>query len=36
MTKDGRLVLPQLIITILQDHGKNLDGYVVEVTMEPM
>jgi hypothetical protein len=36
MTKDGRIVIPQLIITIFQEHGKNLEGYIVDVTMEPM
>ena len=35
-TKDERIVIPKLIMSLLQDRKPNLEGYIVDVTVEPM
>jgi bifunctional DNA-binding transcriptional regulator/antitoxin component of YhaV-PrlF toxin-antitoxin module len=36
MGKDGRLTIPRLILKLLRgDEEGNLEGYVLEVTLEP-
>ena len=36
MSKDGRIVIPKLIMMIVSEAGKkNLEGTIVEVTLEP-
>jgi hypothetical protein len=33
--KDGRIVVPKLILAMLKLDKPNLEGYVCEVTLEP-
>lgn len=35
MGKDGRIVIPKLILSLLKRDKPNLEGYVIEVTLEP-
>jgi bifunctional DNA-binding transcriptional regulator/antitoxin component of YhaV-PrlF toxin-antitoxin module len=35
MTKDGRIVIPKLIMACLKKDKPNLEGYIVDVTLEP-
>jgi hypothetical protein len=36
MTHDGRIIIPKLAMAVLTKKNKqNLDGYLVEVTLEP-
>jgi hypothetical protein len=35
MGKDGRIVVPKLVLAILKRDKPNLEGYVFEVTLEP-
>jgi len=35
MGKDGRVVIPKLTLTLLKADEPNLEGYVIEVTLEP-
>ena len=35
MSKDGRIYIPQLILTLLQEEDSSLAGHVLEVTLEP-
>ena len=35
MRKDGRVRVPKLALSVLQDDKPSLTGYVVEVTLEP-
>lgn len=35
MTQDGRIVIPKLAMACLTNKKQNLDGYLVEVILEP-
>jgi hypothetical protein len=35
MGKDGRINIPKLTMALLQAEKENLEGYVLEVTIEP-
>ena len=35
MGKDGRIVIPKLMLTLLKGDKPNLESYVMEVTLEP-
>jgi len=36
ITKDGRMVIPQLVVTCLIERAKKeIEGYLVQVTLEP-
>ena len=35
MSKDGRIVVPKLILTILGRYTPNLEGYAFQVILEP-
>ena len=35
MRKDGRLVIPKLTMALLQRDQPSLEGYIMEVTLEP-
>jgi len=35
MSKDGRIYIPLLILTLLQDERSSLAGHILEVTLEP-
>jgi hypothetical protein len=35
MLKDGRLVIPKLTMALLKRDEPSLEGYVMEVTLEP-
>ena len=35
MGKDGRIVIPKLMLALLKRDMPNLEGYVMEVTLEP-
>jgi hypothetical protein len=35
MLKDGRIVIPQLIISLLQSDESHIAGHILEVTIEP-
>jgi hypothetical protein len=35
-SKDGRIVIPKLAITILKDGKPNLDNHVAEVRLNPL
>ena len=35
MAKDGRINIPKLTMALLQAEKENLEGYVLEVTIEP-
>jgi hypothetical protein len=35
MSKDGRIVIPKLIITILNRYKPSLEGYAFKVILEP-
>lgn len=35
MTKDGRIYIPKLILTLLQNEKSSLAGHILEVTLEP-
>jgi len=34
MSKDGRIYIPLLILTLLQDERSSLAGHILEVTLE--
>jgi hypothetical protein len=34
--KDGRVVVPKLILSLFSRHAPCLEGYIVEVTLEPI
>ena len=36
ISKDGRIVIPKLTITIFKDDKPNLDNYVTEVRLAPL
>jgi hypothetical protein len=36
ISKDARIVIPKLTITIFKDGKPNLDGYVAEVRLDPL
>jgi hypothetical protein len=36
MDKDGRIVVPKLILAILKRDEPNIEGYICEVTLEPL
>jgi hypothetical protein len=36
ITKDGRIVIPKLAITILKNDKPNLDNHVAEVRLDPL
>ena len=36
ISKDGRIVIPKLAITILKDGKPNLDNHVAEVRLDPL
>jgi hypothetical protein len=35
-SKDGRIVIPKLTITLFKDGKPNLDGYVADVRLAPL
>jgi len=35
MWKDGRVRIPQLVLTLLQEEKSDLSGHILEVTVEP-
>lgn len=35
MGKDGRIVVPKLVLALLKRDKPSLEGYVMEVTLEP-
>ena len=35
MSKDGRIVVPKLIITTLKRYKPSLEGYAIQVILEP-
>ena len=35
MGKDGRILIPKLMLTLLKGDKPNLEGHVMEVTLEP-
>ena len=35
MRKDGRIVIPLLQLALLRGHEPSLDGFALEVTLEP-
>ena len=35
MSKDGRIVVPKLILTVLARYKPSLEGYAIQVTLEP-
>jgi hypothetical protein len=35
MRKDGRIIVPKLVVMMLQGGEKSMLGYVLEVTLEP-
>ncbi len=35
MGKDGRIVVPSLILFLLKKDTPGLEGYVMDVTLEP-
>lgn len=35
MSKDGRIVIPKIIIDLLKEEEESLEGLVFEVTIEP-
>jgi len=35
MGKDGRIAIPKLMLDLLKRDKPNLEGYVIEVTLEP-
>jgi hypothetical protein len=35
MYKDGRLLIPKLILVLLRQNAQNLEEYPLEVTLEP-
>jgi len=36
ISKDGRIVIPKLTITLFKDGKPNLDGYVADVRLDPL
>jgi hypothetical protein len=36
MGKDGRILIPKLILTLLQEENSELVGHIMEVTLEPL
>ena len=36
ISKDGRIVIPKLAITILKNHKPNLDKHVAQVMLDPL
>ena len=36
ISKDGRIVIPKLTITLFKDGKPNLDGYVADVRLAPL
>ena len=34
--KEGRILIPKLMLALLKGDKPNLEGYVMEVTLEPM
>jgi hypothetical protein len=36
ISKDGRIVIPKLAITLFKDDKPNLDGYVAEIRLAPL
>jgi bifunctional DNA-binding transcriptional regulator/antitoxin component of YhaV-PrlF toxin-antitoxin module len=35
MGKDGRIVIPKLIIVLMKNDKPSIEGYIIEVTLEP-
>jgi hypothetical protein len=35
ITKDGRIVIPKMIISLIQARKLNLTGCIMEITLEP-
>ncbi len=35
MRKDGRIIIPKLQVALLRGDDPSLDGYALEVTLEP-
>jgi len=35
MGKDGRVAIPKLMLALLKGDKPNLEGHVMEVTLEP-
>ena len=35
MTKDGRIIIPKFTMDCLKKERQNIDGFLVEVTLEP-
>ena len=35
MRKDGRISVPKLVLSLLEDEKTNLAGYALEVMLEP-
>jgi bifunctional DNA-binding transcriptional regulator/antitoxin component of YhaV-PrlF toxin-antitoxin module len=36
MSKDGRIVIPKLVIALFKDGKPNLDNHVAEVRLDPL
>ncbi len=36
ISKDGRIVIPKLTITLFKDGKPNLDGYIADVRLAPL
>ncbi len=36
MHKDGRLIIPKLTMSLLKRNEPSLEGFVLEVTLEPI
>jgi hypothetical protein len=36
MSKDGRVLIPKLTLTMLRDEKPSLGGYVIDVSLEPV
>ena len=35
MGKDGRVVIPKLVIALMKNNRPTITGYIIEVTLEP-
>ncbi len=35
MTKDGRILIPNLTLTLIKGEKTNIEGYTLNITLEP-